>query len=1089
MKQNSATKFPLLTATLALMLSVNATVYAQDTPTQPQSTVIREGNRHYIAGVIVDENNEPIPGAVLSVKESSRKGRTNIDGTFNLWLNENEKTLVVSFIGMQTQEINTLKSSDVRVVLLPMDKTFNEVIVTGYQTISKNRATGAFDVVTPDELKGKLQTDIVSRLEGQAAGLVQQNGNFFIRGMATLRGGAEGYKPLIVVDGLPFEGELESINPSTIKNVSILKDAAAASIYGARAANGVIVVTTIDGSEQEKATVRYDGSVKFTPKPNMGSLNRLTSSELVDLQAYGFQFYTGTYATQNPRVYLNPVLEQLYKHKAGLITDDALAAGLDYYRGLDNRSQLEDFYARTGALHQHNLSISGGNDRNRYALTLNYMGNTPNLRYQSDRRYGFTLRDNVNFFSWLKADLGVATSFTRSQGDLGMGTYLSFYESYPSYYMLRDEDGSALNVPTRKSAYELERLTSIGLYDETYSPITNRALETFRNSDNYYRAQFGLNFRLTDYLNLDVKFQNEHTDYKYEREYGKNSYTVRSMINNAAQYDASTGDITLNVPEGGQFSQTRGTLSSYTLRTQLNFAKEFGKHYLTAIAGAERRRVKRTATATYYMGYDHNSLGYKTIVPSDLSRLTGTQALGSYFTWEYTDNNYLYELEDRYVSFYANASYALDEKYDFTGSIRIDQSNLFGTDPKYQYRPLWSLGGSWHAHKEDFLKGQSSWLNKLTFRLTYGIGGNVPKDAGPYLTLYALRYSSLIGDFGSSIKNPANPTLRWEKTGTLNFGVDFAVLNNRLWGSLDIYNKRTTDLLAYRDADPTLGWDEVMLNYGAMYNRGFELALHGRILENKDFRWGASLTFGYNKNKLTDVEDLNATVFNYTNGYASVKGYPIGAVFSHRYAGLSSTDGTPLYYVDGNSTASEVTAIEDLEYSGTRVPRFNGSLSNTISYKNFDLSFMFVYYGGHVLRDEAAAYLALPPTTNIYRGILNAWRQPGDELNPNTTPAITGSALDIYSDQHPWYTANIHVVKGDYMKLRDLSLTYNFDKPLIARWKLSALSLTLQAQNLLTWTANDRGIDPEAMTTTGYGWGSRGVKTPATWTFGISATF
>lgn len=1066
-------------------------LWAQDNATPQASTsTTKEGKRHYIAGVVVDENNEPLPGVTLSIKESSRKGLTNLDGSFNLWLDEHEITLVASFIGMQPQEINTLKKNNVRIKLVPEENFLKDVVVTGYQTISKERATGSFDVITPESMKGKLQTNIISRLEGQTAGLVQQDGNFFIRGIATLRGGAEGYKPLIVVDGLPFEGELESINPSTIKNVTVLKDAAAASIYGARAANGVIVISTIDGSNSGRVSVRYDASVKFTPKMNLESLNRLTSSELVDVQAYGFQFHTGTYGQLSQREYTNPVLEQLYKHKAGLITDAELATQLNYYKGLDNRSQLEDFYTRTGVLHQHNLSVSGGNECNRYALTFNYMGDAPTARYQNEQRYGFTLRDNINFFKWMSADIGVATSFLRGKGDSGMGNYYDAYTGYPSYYMLKDASGNVLNIPQYKSEAELQRLQSIGLMDETYSPITNRNQETYTNNENYYRLQFGLNFKLTQDLNLDVKFQSENTTFKNENEYGKNSYYVRSMVNNAAQYDSSTDELTLNVPQGGQLAQRRGDINSYTFRAQINFMKELDKHYITAIGGAERRQVKTTSTATYYMGYDHNSLGYKLVDPLSLNPLAGTQALGGSFSWDYTDYNYLYEREDRYVSFYANASYAYDNRYDITGSIRIDQSNLFGTDPKYQYRPLWSLGGSWHAHQESFMKSTASWLNNLTLRLTYGIGGNVPKDAGPYLTLYALKYNSLVNDFGASIKNPANPTLRWEKTATVNLGLDFAVFKNRLSGSIDFYNKRTTDLLAYRSADPTLGWQQVMLNYGTMYNRGIELALNSRNIDTKDWKWQTSFTFGYNKNKLTDVEDANATVFNYSNGYASVKGYPVGAVFSHRFAGLSATDGTPLYYTnDGTGTTSYVSSIEDLEYSGTRVPKFNGSLSNTISYKNFDLSFMIVYYGGHVLRNEAAAYLAVPPQTNIYKDILYMWRQPGDELNKETTPAMTGAALNTQSDLHPWYTADRHVLKADYMKLRDLSLTYNFNKQLIAKWGLTALALTIQAQNLLTWTANKQDVDPEAMTTSSYGWGVRNYKIPATWTIGISANF
>lgn len=1065
-------------------------LYAQTTERMVQNATQPDGKRYYISGVVVDENNQPVPGALLSIKESNRKGLTNLDGSFNLWLDAHEKTLVVASLGMKSQTHEVQNRTDWRIQLLPDEINLAGVVVTGYQTLSKERATGAFDIVNPGDLKGKLQTDVVSRLEGQAAGLVQQKGNFFVRGIATLRGGAEGYKPLIVVDGLPFEGDLESIHPATIKNVTILKDAAAASIYGARAANGVIVVSTIEGDNKGKTSVTYDATIKFTPKTDFSHLNRLSTSELVDLQVYGFQFNRGTYENLPPREFVNPVLEQLYRHKSGLISHEELQTALNGFRKLDNRRQLEDFYTRIGIMNQHNLSISGGNERNRYALTLNYLSDKLTTKYQSEKRYGFTLRDNLKFFNWLSADLGVAGSFTRSKGDNGMGSYYDAYTSYPSYYMLYDTNGNILNLPTNKSTAELERLKSIGLNDETYSPITNRAQQQYRNNENYYRVQAGVKVKFTDYLNLDVKFQSENKSLKNEQEYGKNSYFVRKMVNNAAQYDSNTDELTLNVPQGGQLNQTRGDVQSYTFRTQLNFIKETGRHFVTAIAGAERRQVKSTASSIYHMGYDHNSLGFKPINPLILNPLSGTESLSGNFSWVSTDYNYLYEREDRYVSFYANASYSLDSKYDLTGSLRIDQSNLFGTDPKYQYRPLWSLGGSWHAHKEKVFQNQRSWLDKLSFRLTYGIGGNVPKDAGPYLTLKALRYNSWLNEFGSSIKNPANPTLRWEKTGTLNFGIDFAIFAHRLSGSIDLYNKRTNDLLANRNADPTLGWSQVMLNYGSMYNRGIEVKLHSRNIETKDFRWTSALTFSYNKNKLTNVEDADATVFNYTNGYASVKGYPLGAVFSHRYAGLSGENGKPLYYTkDGAETTAYIDNIDDLVYSGTRIPRFTSSLTNTLSYKSFDLSFMFVYYGGHVLRNEAAPYLATAPTTNINREILNAWRQPGDELRNGVTPAITGSRLNTDNDLHPWYSADTHVIKGDYIKLRDISLTYNFDRNLVGRWGFSALNVTLQVQNLLTWKANDKGVDPESMTTTGYGWGSIGFKVPTTWSFGVSAQF
>ena len=241
---------------------------------------------------------------------------------------------------------------------------------------------------------------------------------------------------------------------------------------------------------------------------------------------------------------------------------------------------------------------------------------------------------------------------------------------------------------------------------------------------------------------------------------------------------------------------------------------------------------------------------------------------------------------------------------------------------------------------------------------------------------------------------------------------------------------------------------------------------------------------------MIDIDDSDINVFGITSGNASVKGYPLGAIFSFRYAGLDGTDGTPQYYIDGgNSVAKNVSSLNDIVYSGTRIPKYNGSLTNIFTYKNFNLSLMFVYYGGHVLRGEAAPFLSLPPTTNVNRDILNRWQQPGDEKRANVTPAFTGYSLDATTVRHPWYAADVHVIKGDYIKLRDLSFTYTFDRQLTDKWGVSNLALTLQVQNLLTWHANNDGIDPEALGTFGYGWGQRGIPNPTTWTIGLSAKF
>lgn len=272
------------------------------------------------------------------------------------------------------------------------------------------------------------------------------------------------------------------------------------------------------------------------------------------------------------------------------------------------------------------------------------------------------------------------------------------------------------------------------------------------------------------------------------------------------------------------------------------------------------------------------------------------------------------------------------------------------------------------------------WLNRLNLRMTYGVGGNVPKDAGPYMTVVDSGYNEWVGDFGSYIQNPPNSQLRWEKTASTNVGIDFSAFNSRLSGSIDYYYKKTTDLLGNRNADPTLGWASLLQNYGSMFNRGVELSLQSVNIQNKNFTWGTNLMFSYNKNELTNLEGTKETVFYYSAYNVAAVGYPINSVFSYRYAGLDPTNGNVLVYNKEGEKVSKVSSIDDMVYSGTRTPKYTASLKNFFSYRDFDFSFMFVYYGGHVLRDVVAGYMGGAPSANLTRKALNHWRKPGMKI-------------------------------------------------------------------------------------------------------------
>ena len=939
-------------------------------------------------------------------------------------------------------------------------------------------------MVNTDDLKSRRQPDILGQLEGQVAGLVQRNGEISIRGFSTIYGVK---KPLYVVDGMPLKGDIKSINPPTITKVTVLKDAAAASIYGARAANGVIVINTSNGSSDGKVHLSYDTNIRFTAKPNYKSLDLLSSAELIDLQKEEFGLVYDEW-NPNKRTPYDPVEALLLQHKAGLLSDKALDQGLEKYRVLDNRSQLEDFFLQTGVMHQHNLGVSGGNEKHKYFATLNYLGNRGTDKYSNDERIGFSLRNSMQFLPWLSADISISGDASTSNSFTGASLFRSSFFSMPSYYMLFDEKGAPTYIPKQKSEFELQRLIALGLYDEHYSPIENLKEERSQNKGQYLRVQGGFDFTLMEGLNLDIRYQTELGNYRMQRNYSKNSYTVRNMVNDAAQYDADTKTITYNIPQGGQLSEERGDSHSWTLRPQLRFDRDFGKHSITALLGSEFRSIKYTLTRGYYMGYDEYTLAFKPIDPYALHDLQGTEALWGNFYWSYSNNNFFDEGEDRFVSLYANGSYTYDSKLNLSGSIRMDQSNLFGTDPKFQYRPLWSLGISYDLAQESFMDNLR-FLDQLKLRATYGIGGNIPKNVGPYLILTSPIHNSDVGDFGSSILSPPNPSLRWEKTNTLNVGLDFSLFNSRLSGTFDVYNKFTEDLLSYRNADPTLGWDQLMLNYGSMKNRGVELTLMGSPISTEDFTWNVNFNFSYNKSKMLTVDDSNKEVFSYSQGNTYSVGYPAGAVFSFRYAGLSPEDGTPLYYTKDDEIVNEIEDVDDLVFSGTIIPPYSSALTNMFTYKGISLSFMFNYFGGHVVRYEPAPYVGFAPANNVNRSILNRWKKPGDEVNPDLAPAITGNWLNPYYDSHPWYAADKHLVKGDYISLRSLSLSYDFDKEFWGMQHINGITLTCQAENLWIIPLNKKGINPEAQSMVGYGWGNQIFPTSPSFTLGMSVNF
>lgn len=1017
-----------------------------------------------ITGLVTDEQGEPLPGVTVMNRNSGKFTTSDMNGSYAINAAEGN-ILLFSSIGMADHEVPVGKSRLLDVAMSVDVITLDDVVVTGYQTISKERASGSFATISARQLATRMETNILDKFEGMIPGLFVNNGQISIRGISTLYGNQD---PLYVVDGFPYEGDISGINPSDVINITVLKDAAAASIYGARAANGVIVITTRSGAPG-KVAINFNASFFITPLPDVSYLDLMSSAEIVDMQQELFNMRHQTDDYKKQRATKPKALQALYDHESGLLSDQALANTLDRLRRLDNREQIESLLLQPKFKQQYNLSLAGGTEVNRYYASVNYISGRGYDKGGSSRAVNLNLKDQIKITKWLDADLGVAVSLNNNTFAPLNAT--SYFTMNMPYEMLKDEAGNLTSWSKFKSEKELERLRQLGLYDETYNPLTDRDHILGSGSGNYIRMQGGLNVRFMEGLKLNIMYQTERGASYSKTIYDKDSYFAKKTINDAAQL--KNGEIIKNVPDGGQIYENRGDSKAYTFRGQLNFDRNFaGKHQVNVIAGAEMRAVALSSTRTHRFGYNDATMQYISVNGKDLANIKGTQSIYDDFSYNETQENAYQYNEDRYISFYANAGYTFLNKYNFTASVRVDDSNLFGSDPKFRYLPMWSAGVNWNLKKENFLL-KTSWINKLNLRVTYGINGNVVRKIGPFLQAMSL-YNAASESVATRIIYPPNKSLRWEKTEVTNIGVDFSLLGDRISGTLDYYYKASSDLLGEKELDPTNAFTSSLINYGNMKNQGVELGLNTVNVRTKSFTWSSGLNISYNKNKITNINTKADNILTYLHGLGVDKvGYPMKSLFVYKWAGLNPENGTPLIYdKEGNiikncdesgNGISNVKDPKDLEYAGSALPTYTIGFNNTFSWKGLSLSVYIIANGGNVLYDAAGEILKDGNfDRNLPTRASNFWRKPGDEKIPGVMPApdLNWNSSSDYATL--WFCSDINTVKADYIKVRNITLSYEFQKGKILKNIISGARLSFQVQNPFKWVANDRGLDPEA---------------------------
>ncbi|MCK9305679.1 MAG: carboxypeptidase-like regulatory domain-containing protein, partial [Bacteroidales bacterium] len=637
-----------LKALLNLVLNANSLTYTvKDSivvlKDLPVTNSPKKDQQAMIKGVIVDKSGKVLSGAYVMVKNSKVGLVSDENGLFEL---ENLKLgdiIVVSFLGLKSVEIKYSGQTWLEVQMEEDPMFLKQIVFTGYQSISRERSAGSFSLIENDVIDKGGVIDLASRIEGTAPGLSVYKGTVRLRGVSTIRGKTT---PLYVVDGFPLVGDLNSINPKDVSNITLLKDASAASIYGAQAANGVIVITTHSGVKG-KPKIMYEGSYNFTPITNFEHFNLCTTRELVDLEVESFDrfFAKNPWAViKSRKVLLSKVYDVLYKKKEGTISSSEADRQIERLRNSNNRDQLREYIWRPQQINQHNISLSGGSERESYYVSGIYKGTEEMLRGNRNQYVNLNLRTDFILSDRIKLNIGSNLNINNVVRNAVSGDLLGD----PSYEMLKDEEGRDLAINYKKPYYEIQRLLDKNLYSEAYYPLKENSSVDINSKSLNTRNHIALNYSFLEGLSLEAKYQFERGSNKSYNYYSESSNTAITMINDFAQVDASNGTIKFNIPYGGQMVETRGDNFSQTLRLQINYDKvtRDNKHAISAIAGAERRKITMSSTSLQKFGYNKKDNTYTPINASSLGFIFGTESMAGYSFYNETQNNRFVETED-----------------------------------------------------------------------------------------------------------------------------------------------------------------------------------------------------------------------------------------------------------------------------------------------------------------------------------------------------------------------------------------------------------------------------------------------------------
>ena len=1080
-----------------LLILLPAFGWAQEMK-QIKGTVLSESDGDVLIGasVYIDKSTIGAETNIKGIIENITLGTiTDFDGNFTLEVPKELNTIACSFLGFETQMVDITGKSFITIKLSDSTSELGEVVVTGYQKIEKRKLTSAVVKVNADNIRQAGVPNVDQMLSGQIAGVtsIVQGGapgapaKIRIRGTASLNGTQD---PLWVLDGIPLEGNevpdyndkdnidqlynssVGGLNPQDIADITILKDAAATAIYGARAANGVIVITTKKGKAGQMK-VNLTSNTSFISRPDFSKLNLMNSNEKVDLEmalaGRTDLTYNSQYGSISQILNANNDWDNYQTGGVSAIAPESLAA-INALRSVD--ANLEDELYQNAVNQDHSLSVSGGSDLATYYFSLGAHTEKGTTIGTSLNRYNVTLKTDFNLRDNLRLGVSLFANERKSKSYLTGSSKLTNPANYVRlanpYLKLRDEDNNYV--------YNVDE---DGLYNIAYIPFN--ILEERAGTQNKLKGQsvnaiLDLEWDLNSHLKFRTQYgiQIDKTNTKKEAE--EETFFARKERHKSRYF--SGGKPFYFIPEGGVLQNWEADNSSYNWKNIIEYNQLFNdQHEVGLMVGNELRQNEFTQIYSAAYGWNAERMTSKPVIFRDETDAKSFPLFRKVYR------------KNRYASFFATASYTYDRRYTFFGSIRFDGSDLFGVDPKYRYLPLYALSGAWNASEESFLS-DIDWLSRLKFRASYGLQGNIDKESSPYIIGTPTTVSNLPGtsEDGIDVSGLPNDKLRWEKTSTYNIGTDLSLFHHAIRMSFDYYERKGTDLIGTQNLPHETGFSAMSVNWAEMTNKGWELSIATRNVKTETFEWNTSFNIAHNENKvlkekipanqfLPSREGYSANsvwVIN-TKGFDE-NGYPLfdkngTAVTGKEFFDLYDqyADFWPGNYAGSNLTTEQVRGL--FTYAGDSDPKYSGGIINTFKYKNIDLAVSANFnLGMNILAQPDYSMTEYDRGRNTSRKLLDVINGTNKNL-PNLLGST--SADGAYWMEKQWYDnidnagtyrhLDTWLKKVNYMRISSIRLGYTLPNAMLKRIKLSNVRFSLEARNpFVISNGYDGYFDPES---------------------------